>query len=223
MGMNTVMIRTLDLQDYSQTLSAMRQFTEERNENTLDEIWVLEHPPIFTQGQNGKAEHIINPGNIPVVQADRGGQVTFHGPGQLVAYTLVDVQRKKFNIRQMVNLLEKSVIDCLNAWDIQAKSKCDAPGVYVEHDKICSIGLRIRRGRSFHGLALNVAMNLEPFTRIHPCGFQTLKMTQMSDINDTITMKDVQTKLLEYLVLHLGYNYFLHSAEKWYGTKNIEQ
>lgn len=222
MTIDHVLIRTLDIQDYSETLASMHQFTDTRDTSTMDEIWMLEHPPVFTQGQNGKPEHILDPGNIPVIQVDRGGQVTFHGPGQLVAYTLVDIQRKKFNVRQMVNLLEKSVVDCLAHWKIDATSKCDAPGVYVGHDKICSIGLRIRRGRSFHGLALNVAMNLEPFTRIHPCGFQELKMTQMKDIVD-ITMKDVQTKLIEYLVHYLGYNHFQHSAEKWYGTKNIKQ
>ncbi|HEX2548316.1 MAG TPA: lipoyl(octanoyl) transferase LipB [Gammaproteobacteria bacterium] len=222
MTTDTVIIRTLNLQDYLPTLAAMQQFTQTRHEKTFDEIWLLEHPSVFTQGQNGKAEHILNPGNIPVIQVDRGGQVTYHGPGQLVAYTLVDIQRKKFNVRQMVNLLEKSVIDCLTHWNIKAQSRCDAPGVYVDQDKICSIGLRIRRGSSFHGLALNVTMDLEPFTRIHPCGFQKLKMTQMTSFDKTIDIPPVQAKLVEYLVHNLGYNHFLHLAEKWYGTKNIE-
>jgi lipoyl(octanoyl) transferase len=221
MTTDTVIIRRLHLQDYLPTLNAMQQFTQTRNKSTSDEIWLLEHPPVFTQGQNGKAEHILSPGDIPVIPVDRGGQVTFHGPGQLVVYTLIDLQRKKFNVRQMVNLLEKSVIDCLLHWGIEANARCDAPGVYVNQDKICSIGLRIKRGCSFHGLALNVFMNLEPFTRIHPCGFQKLKMTQMTCFDKTVNIETVQTKLIEYLVQNLGYNHFLHLAEKWYGTKNI--
>jgi lipoyl(octanoyl) transferase len=222
MTQHSVIIRTLAQEDYLQTWKAMQQFTKERDENSLDEIWLLEHPPVFTQGQNGKPEHILAAGNIPIVHVDRGGQVTYHGPGQLVAYTLVDIQRKKLNVRQMVNKLEQSVMDCLRHFNIEAKAKCEAPGVYVDHEKICSIGLRIRRGRAFHGLALNVKMNLEPFSRINPCGFHQLKMTQITDKYKNTNIEKVQTKLIESLVLNLGYNNVLHLAEKWYGTKNSE-
>ena len=200
-----IIVRYLGQQDYQTCWQAMQEFTSQRNEFTPDEIWLLEHLPVFTQGQNGKAEHILNAGNIPVVQVDRGGQVTYHGPGQLVAYTLVDLRRKKFTVRDVVSALEKSVIDCLADFQIEAKAKCSAPGVYVDDKKICSVGLRIRRGCSYHGLALNVAMNLEPFSRINPCGFRELKMAQIRDYQANIDIKSVETKLADYLIKNLGY------------------
>jgi lipoyl(octanoyl) transferase len=196
----SIIIRSLGLQDYAVTWQAMQTFTNERTDKTDDEIWFLEHNPIFTQGQNGRPEHVLNPGNIPVIQVDRGGQITYHGPGQLVVYPLIDLRRKKLNVRQIVTLLEKSVIDLLKEYGISAYSKCEAPGVYVDNKKICSLGLRIRRGCSFHGLALNVAMNLEPFSRINPCGFSMLEMTQISAFVPTVNMAAVEQQLCKYLV-----------------------
>lgn len=207
-----VIVRHLGLQPYQEAWQSMQQFTNTRDENTIDEIWVLEHPPIFTQGQNGKPEHILNPGDIPVIQADRGGQVTYHGPGQLVLYTLIDIRRKKINVRQMVTHLEQSVIQLLADYDIIAAAKCQAPGVYIENKKICSIGLRIRRGCSFHGLALNINMDLEPFNRITPCGLTGIEMTQLSKFHNKIELSAVQAKLVEYLSKNLGYNKTLTQA-----------
>lgn len=203
---NTVIIRHLGHQDYLSCWQAMQAFTNQRQENTQDEIWLLEHSPVFTQGQNGKPEHLLNPGDIPVIPIDRGGQITYHGPGQLVAYVLVDLKRKKLNIRQFVTALEKSIIDLLASYQIKAVSQCKAPGVYVDNKKICSIGLRVRRGCSYHGLALNVKMDLEPFTRINPCGFKELEMTQINTLSPIKEMSEVETKLIHSLMQNLGYN-----------------
>ncbi len=208
-----VIVRHLGLQDYQTCWRAMQQFSQQRDAHTIDEIWLLEHSPVFTQGQNGKAEHLLNPGNIPCVQTDRGGQVTYHGPGQLVAYTLVDLKRKKINIREMVTILEKSVIGLLADYQIEAFAKNDAPGVYVDNQKICSVGLRIRKGCSYHGLALNVAMDLEPFSRINPCGFTQLHMAQMADFAKSVEMKTVEIQLVDYLVKNLRYNNSLIKTE----------
>ncbi len=206
MTVASVIIRTLDgLQDYSHCWQTMKDFTNQRQEDTPDEFWILEHTPVFTQGQNGKPEHVLNPGSIPVVQTDRGGQVTYHGPGQIVIYTLIDVKRKKMNIRELVTSLEQSVIQLLAHYQITAKARCDAPGVYVDDQKICSVGLRIRRGCSYHGLAFNVAMDLEPFTRINPCGYQSLKMTQLSQLTTTHQPLQIGHELIEYLISNLGY------------------
>ncbi|MHB1949045.1 MAG: lipoyl(octanoyl) transferase LipB [Gammaproteobacteria bacterium] len=202
---DTVIIRRMDRQDYQTCWQSMREFTDRRDETVPDEIWVVEHDPVFTQGQNGKAEHILNPGTIPVIKVDRGGQVTYHGPGQLVVYTLIDLKRKKFNVRELVTLLEQSIIDLLQEFKINAAAKREAPGIYVAGQKICSIGLRIRRGCSYHGLALNVAMDLEPFSRINPCGFQNLKMTQLADFGFTGDLKEISLKLINYLTVNLGY------------------
>lgn len=192
-------------QDYLHCWQTMQQFTNTRNEETADEIWLLEHSPIFTQGQNGKPEHVLNPGEIPVIQTDRGGQVTYHGPGQLMVYTLIDLKRKKFNVRELVTLLEQTMVEFLAAHQITAIAKPDAPGVYVDGNKICSIGLRIRRGCSYHGIAFNVAMNLEPFTRINPCGFSQLKMTQFSDLGGLQNPLESGRKLINYLMKNLRY------------------
>jgi len=208
MTVNTVIVRQLGLQDYQNSWQAMRQFTQQRDENTDDEIWLLEHPPIFTQGQNGKPENVLDPDKIPVVQTDRGGQVTYHGPGQLIAYTLVDLNRKKLTVRDLVTRLEQSVIDLLADYKTIAVAKREAPGVYVNNKKICSIGLRIRRGCSFHGLALNVAMDLSPFSRINPCGFKALEMTQLCDIEKNTDVRKTGLKLVEYLIKNLGYTRF---------------
>lgn len=205
MNTDTIIIRSLGFQDYLSCWQNMQQFTQTRDENTPDEIWLLEHHPVFTQGQNGKPEHILNPGNIPVIKVDRGGQVTYHGPGQLVIYTLIDLKRKKFNIRQLVSLLEKSIIDFLADKNIIAAAKREAPGVYVQDKKICSIGLRIKRGCSYHGLAFNIAMDLEPFSRINPCGFSQLQMTQLASFIPELTVDKISKKLVDYLKANLGY------------------
>jgi lipoyl(octanoyl) transferase len=210
------------LQDYCATWHAMQQFTNQRTDETFDEIWTLEHPPVFTQGQNGKAEHILAPGNIPVIPVDRGGQVTYHGPGQLVIYTLIDMKRKKLNIREIVTVLEQSVIKLLAEYHIDAKAHCKAPGVYIENKKICSVGLRIRRGCTFHGLAFNVAMDLDPFLRINPCGFSQLEMTQLSAFDASVDIKTITHKLVAHLSANLGYNNTIIKTEKWYGTEKCK-
>ncbi|WP_245962019.1 lipoyl(octanoyl) transferase LipB [[Pseudomonas] urumqiensis] len=183
----------------------MQRFTNERGPQTPDELWLLQHPPVFTQGQAGKAEHVLFPGDIPVVQVDRGGQVTYHGPGQLVAYLLLDVRRLGIGVRELVERMERAVIGVLAAHEILAAARRDAPGVYVEAAKIASLGLRIRNGRSFHGLALNVDMDLEPFARINPCGYAGLAMTQMRDLAGSVDVQQVQQELRERLALELGY------------------
>ncbi|MFD2112364.1 lipoyl(octanoyl) transferase LipB [Thiorhodococcus fuscus] len=174
----------------------MRRFTDDRDRETLDEIWLLEHPPVFTLGQAGRREHLLDPGDIPVIQVDRGGQVTYHGPGQLVAYLLLDLRRIGFGVKRLVNLLEESVIDLLDTYGIHAARRQDAPGVYVAGAKIASLGLRVRNGCSYHGLALNVAMDLEPFRRINPCGYAGLAMTQVSDLVSGVSVADAGNTLI---------------------------
>lgn len=197
--------RDLGLQPYEPVLAAMRRFTDERDAESVDEVWLVEHPAVFTQGQAGKAEHLLIPGDIPVVQTDRGGQVTYHGPGQLVAYLLLDVRRLGFGVRDLVSRIERSLIELLAGYDVQAAAKPDAPGVYVDGAKIASLGLRIRNGRSFHGLALNVDMDLAPFRRINPCGYAGLAMTQLRDQAGPIELSEVRTRLRGQLVKHLDY------------------
>lgn len=201
----TLNIRWLGLQDYTSCWQAMKDFTNSRDQETPDEIWLLEHHPVFTQGQNGKKEHVLNPGDIPVVQTDRGGQVTYHGPGQLMVYTLIDIKRKAFNVRELVTLLEQSIIDLLAEYGICASAKREAPGVYIDGKKIASIGLRIRRGCSYHGIAFNVAMDLGPFQRINPCGFASLEMTQFSAHHGLATTQEAGRQLANYLMRNLVY------------------
>lgn len=186
-----LVIRQLGLQPYERLSSAMHHFTNKRNAGSADEIWLVQHPQVFTQGQFGKAEHLLQPGSIPVIQSDRGGQVTFHGPGQQVIYLLLDLHRRRLGVRNLVTLLEWAVIATLARFAISAHSRIDAPGVYVGADKICSLGLRIRKGCSCHGLALNVAMDLAPFLRINPCGYPGLRMTQVSDLSPGTGIEDV--------------------------------
>jgi lipoyl(octanoyl) transferase len=174
--------RELGLVEYEPTLAAMRQFTDARDTNTPDELWLLQHPSVFTQGQAGKAEHVLAAGNIRVVQVDRGGQVTYHGPGQWVLYLLVDLRRNKMGVRDLVTLIEKSLVQLLAEYEISAAADPGAPGVYTGGEKIASLGLRIRRGCSYHGLALNVDMDLEPFQRINPCGYEGLQVTSMARV-----------------------------------------
>lgn len=176
-----VVMRDLGLTGYAATFAAMREFTEQRTAQTPDEIWFTEHQPVFTQGQSGKAEHVLAPGDIPVVQTDRGGQVTYHGPGQITAYLLFDLRRMRLGVRDLVTGIEESMIKTVAAYGINAAARPDAPGVYVAGNKIGSLGLRVRRGCSYHGLSLNVSMDLEPFSRINPCGLLGMQVTQMAD------------------------------------------
>ena len=179
---DALIIRDLGVVDYTETWQRMQQFTDNRDESTVDEIWLLEHPPVFTQGQAGKEEHLLFPGDIPVVKVDRGGQVTYHGPGQLVAYVLLDVKRRKIGVRELVTMIEQVIVGALAAHAVNAYARPDAPGVYVNEAKVASLGLRVRKGCTFHGLALNVAMDLSPFSRINPCGYAGMRMVQSSDL-----------------------------------------
>lgn len=204
--MAELVVRRLGLADYLPTLEAMRRFTAERDESTPDEIWLLQHPRVFTQGQAGKAEHLLAPGDIPVIQVERGGQVTYHGPGQLVAYLMLDLRRKKLGVRELVTAMEQALVDVLAGYGIEAAPKADAPGVYVAGDKIASLGLRVRNGCSFHGLALNVDMDMAPFQRINPCGYAGLKMVQLKDLLETApSLDEVEQRLEPALRERLGY------------------
>lgn len=184
-------ISHLGTQDYDAVWRRMKDFTINRDEHTSDELWLLEHFPVYTQGQAGKPEHVLNPQSIPIVQSDRGGQVTYHGPGQLVAYVLMDIRRRNLGIRTLVCQLESVLITTLTQYDIHASTQCGAPGVYVEDKKIASIGLRVKNGCTYHGIALNVDMDLSPFSGINPCGFAKMEMTQMRDFLPSIRLDDV--------------------------------
>ena len=181
----------------------MQAFTDTRDESTPDELWVLQHEPVFTLGQAGKWEHVLMPGNIPVVPVDRGGQVTYHGPGQIVAYPLIDIRRAKIGVRDFVNRIEQSIIDTLDTWNIVAVRKDGAPGVYVNGAKVAALGLRVRRGCTFHGLAFNVNMDLEPFHRINPCGYQGLQVTQVMAMGGPSSVAEVEDILIENLARQL--------------------
>ncbi|ODQ00939.1 MULTISPECIES: lipoyl(octanoyl) transferase LipB [Salinivibrio] len=200
-----LVVRYLGRRPYPQTWQQMRDFTDSRDAHTCDEVWLVEHDPVFTQGQAGKPEHVLVPGDIPVVQSDRGGQVTYHGPGQLVVYFLIDLKRKKVGVRELVSHIENLVVATLAHYGVTAYARPDAPGVYVDSAKICSLGLRIRRGCSFHGLALNINMDLSPFQRINPCGYAGMAMTQLSDQVEGATLTDVQPVLVDTLTQQLGY------------------
>ncbi|MEZ8716155.1 lipoyl(octanoyl) transferase LipB [Vibrio splendidus] len=203
---NKLIVKKLGRQDYEPVWKAMHKFTDERTEEDVDQVWLVEHNPVFTQGQAGKAEHVLNAGDIPVIQSDRGGQVTYHGPGQLVAYFLINIRRKKFGVRDLVTHIENLVINTLTAYNINSTARPDAPGVYVDGKKICSLGLRIRRGCSFHGLALNVDMDLSPFLRINPCGYQGMEMAQVSQLGGPSELENVEQQLIQELVELLGYD-----------------
>ncbi len=199
-----LMVRRLGLSDYEPVWRAMQEFTDQRNESTPDELWLVEHPPVFTQGQAGRAEHLLAPGDIPVIQVDRGGQVTYHGPGQIVAYPLVDIRRLGMSVRELVTGIEQSIIDVLNSYAIDAERVKGAPGVYVDGVKIAALGLRVRKGKSFHGLALNIKMDLEPFQRINPCGFEGLQVTNLVAFAET-SMAEAEDRLIRCLSNFLGY------------------
>ena len=194
----------LGRKDYVPLWRAMQKFTDERDETTPDEIWFCEHPPVFTLGLNASKEHLLTPGDIPVVQIDRGGQVTFHGPGQLMVYPLIDIRRANIGVRKLVTALEQSVVDLAADYDVEAAARADAPGVYVEGDKLASVGLRIRRGSSFHGMALNVDVDLEPFTRINPCGYAELEMTDLHRLGIDLPLDEASAKILPHFLRHLG-------------------
>lgn len=201
------LLRDLGLVDYTPTWRAMQQFTESRDADTRDEIWFLEHPPVFTLGLAGKLEHVLAPGDVSVIRIDRGGQVTYHGPGQLVVYPLLDLKRLGLGVRALVEAIELSVIGTLEEFGIRALSKRAAPGVYsFDGRKLASLGLRVRHGCSYHGLAFNVAMDLEPFARINPCGYAGLKMTQVKDLGGPASVAQVAAILKPRLLERLGYN-----------------
>lgn len=204
-----LIVRQLGLQDYQEIWHKMQDFTDNRNAETIDEVWLVEHYPVFTQGQAGKPEHLLQSGAIPLVQSDRGGQITYHGPGQQVMYVLIDIRRhQNLNVRQLVTALEQSVVRTLADYAIEGYSKVDAPGVYIDGKKICSLGLRIRKGCSFHGLAFNINMDLQPFHYINPCGYAGLEMCQLADFigRDEAELDKVSPKLVNHLAELLGYN-----------------
>jgi len=211
----TLTIRRIPQQDYVSSWQAMQLFTDTRNASTQDEIWLLEHAPVFTQGQAGKAEHVLDLGDMPIVQSDRGGQVTYHGPGQLMMYILLDLKRLKIGVRGLVTEMEQALISCLAKFGIGANADPKAPGVYVNGSKIASLGLRVRKGCSFHGLALNVDMDLTPFERINPCGYAGLNMVQVKDFCGPVTVDEVASILSQQLAQQLSYQHINTTQETW--------
>jgi lipoyl(octanoyl) transferase len=201
---NALLLRRLGLADYEPVWREMQRFTDERDDSTIDELWLVQHPPVFTQGQAGKAEHVLAPGDIPVIQVDRGGQVTYHGPGQIVAYPLLDIGRRQLGVKQLVHRIEAALLDVLDRYGVTGERVDGAPGIYVEGRKIASIGLRVRKGRTFHGLAFNIDMDLEPFQRINPCGYAGLEVTQLSGLADA-RLSEAEDRLVDALVQRLGY------------------
>jgi lipoyl(octanoyl) transferase len=202
-----LIVRRLGLQDYQPLFKSMRYLAEHMEPNRADEIWLLSHKPVFTQGQAGSAEHILNAGNIPVVQIDRGGQITYHGPGQLVCYLLLNIRRRKFGVRKLIDMIESALLLTLGEFGIEASTKPKAPGVYVNDAKIAALGLRIKNGLSYHGLSLNVGMDLKPFKQINPCGFENLEVVQIADFVEEreSLLRDVSNSLSNNLLAELGY------------------
>jgi lipoyl(octanoyl) transferase len=202
-----LIVRRLGLQEYQPLFKSMRYLAEHIEPNRADEIWLLSHKPVYTQGQAGAAEHILEPGNIPVVQIDRGGQVTYHGPGQLVCYLLLNMRRRKFGVRKLVDVIESTVLRTLSELGIEASTKPKAPGIYVKDAKIAALGLRIKNGLSYHGLSLNVEMDLKPFAQINPCGFENLEVVQIADFVEKREnlLRDVSNSLSNNLLVELGY------------------
>ena len=208
-----LIVRHLGLCEYLPVWRAMQAFTDARSSKTPDELWVLQHYPVFTQGLNGKPEHVLAAGDIPVIKIDRGGQVTYHGPGQLVVYCLFDLRRKQLGIRELVTLLENSVIKLLAEHGINAYSDRAAPGVYVAGRKLASLGLRVRRGCSYHGLSLNIDMDLSPFQRINPCGYQGLEMAQVKEFSRNVTVRNITDRICHIMIYAGGYQAVAESAE----------
>lgn len=209
---DTLIVRQLKQADYTSVWHAMKDFTDKRNDQSLDECWLVEHPAVFTQGQAGKPEHLIGSTNIPVVKADRGGQITYHGPGQQVIYVLLNLRRRKMSVRQLVTLLENAIIASLKDYNIIAEAKADAPGVYINNKKVASLGLRVRKGCSFHGLALNVNMDLSPFTFINPCGYAGLEMVQTSTLCGPKTVLEAGESLVKHLSTLLHSNTIVYKT-----------
>lgn len=201
-----LIIRNLGQRDYVPVWREMQAFTAARTQDTPDELWIVEHPPVFTLGLNGKAKHLLNPGDIPVIKVDRGGQVTYHGPGQLVMYTLFDIQRRHLGVKELVRYIEQAIIALLADYGIQAEGREDAPGVYVAGAKIAALGLRVKKGRTYHGLALNIRMDLSPFSQINPCGYVGMTVTQTRDLGISASLPELRDHLLEHLRTILGYN-----------------
>jgi lipoyl(octanoyl) transferase len=202
-GAMSIHIKELGLQDYEETFQAMRDFNEKRDSDTVDEIWLLEHQPVYTLGLSDKTEHLLNTRDIPVVKTDRGGQVTYHGPGQLIAYLLIDLKRRPYAIKKLVSLIESSVIDYLKDFEIESQRKAGAPGVYVNGEKIAALGIRVRKGCTYHGLAINIDMDLEPFNGINPCGYEGMICTQVVNFKKDISVSEVMKKFPGYLLKYL--------------------
>ncbi len=215
-----LIVRELGMQEYQPVWRAMQAYTDNREDDSVDELWLLQHPPIFTQGQAGKAEHVLMPGDIPVLPVDRGGQVTYHGPGQLVVYPLMDLTRRGLGVRQLVNDLEQAIINTLAGIEIKAVRREGMPGVYVDDAKIASLGLRVRRGKSFHGLAFNIAMDLEPFARINPCGYSGLEVIDISRLHPGVNLLQIQQVLVSELLVLLGYTDHVRTNESPLDTQN---
>lgn len=199
-----IVVRDLGQVDYASTWQAMSDFTDARTDDTVDELWLLEHNPVYTQGQTGKAEHLLASTTIPIVQTDRGGQITYHGPGQLIAYPLLSLKRRGLGVRDMVTLVEESVILLCDHYGIKAYAKKDAPGVYIDDAKVASLGLKVRRGCCFHGVGINIAMDLSPFLSINPCGYQGLEMTQLQQFEPSITLAGAREQWLTIFTEQLG-------------------
>jgi len=196
-----IKVRSKGLQDYLKIWEDMKSFTENRDSDTLDELWMLEHNSVFTQGLTGKSEHLLKETQIPIIQSDRGGQITYHAPGQLIIYCLIDIKRLGIGIKKMVSMIEKSLIEFLSSYDITAHTIKGAPGVYVNNTKIAALGLKVKHGRTYHGLSLNIDMDLSPYTLINPCGYSNLKVTQMRNLtNNILNIDDIKHELSEYLI-----------------------
>lgn len=203
-GRQDIIIRNLGQRDFESAWREMQNFTDQRHTQTPDEIWLLEHPPVFTLGLNGRREHLLAPDDIPVIACDRGGQVTYHGPGQLVVYLLLDLKRRGLGVKTLVNKMEQAIIDLLREYGVQAQRRKDAPGVYVAEAKIAALGLRVRRGCCYHGLSLNVDMNLEPFRRINPCGYQGLEVIQLSELQPSANLTQLDQRMIAHLCEQLS-------------------
>ena len=213
-------LRWLGRAEYESTWHAMQRHVDGSGPSTPDELWFLEHPPVFTMGMNARSEHLLAPGDIPVVNIDRGGQVTYHGPGQLVVYPLLDLPRLGLGVRELVVAIERAISDTVAEWGIAAAGRRDAPGVYVDGRKLASIGLRIRRGHSYHGLALNVAMDLEPFRRINPCGYAGLEMTQLTELGGPSDLRAVAAALAPRLLAGLGLDPQSATSTRWQDVRS---
>lgn len=203
-AVDSIIVRSLGRQEYEPLWRAMQRFTDQRDRISPDEIWFTEHPPVFTLGLNASREHLLAPGDIPVIQIDRGGQVTYHGPGQLMIYPLIDLKRARLGVRDLVTALERTILDLAASFDLGATARADAPGVYVEGRKLASVGLRVRRGASYHGMALNIDVDLAPFSRINPCGFSDLELTDLKRLGVSESRQDIADRVLQHLLGHLG-------------------